>query len=655
MRKTNSFRKQLNFLFLTIVFFTAIVIGFLQFHQKQNLIQVSIEQQAQAIAALISEDLARLIYFDEANNATNIISKLKQIDSLEYAEICDSKGQPLFEIPRKNRDQSAFLFEVKQPLLYQKLPLGEVKFIFYSKALTETAERYQNYLILTLSLLVLLNILFLFLIDKKFYKRIVALSDALRQTSISKDFSLRLSIQSHDEIGEAQQNFNQLIEMIETKTARLEFQANHDALTGLYSRKTILQAIKETLTTTTEKYFAVCYIDLDQFKVVNDTCGHTAGDQLLIKLSKKLNALLSDNPDTLVGRIGGDEFILLIKDQSLNEIDHLTRALLDEIRNLNFTFVNRKFPIGASIGVTFYQQTQASPEDILSAADAICYEAKEKGRNQIIRHAFNEENASINQQDMNLVSYVNQTLDQGGFELYLQPIVVSTHCQSETNYNHFEVLLRMPDQTKPNAFISPAVFIPVAERYGFSSKIDAWVVKKLFQQLAENKAFLQSIEQISINLSIATVTSSEMMGYIDQLFDEYQIEHHKICFEITETGVVSEINNAPQFIEYFKTLGVSFSLDDFGTGMSSFSYLHQLNVDILKIDGRFISGIESDYIKQEMVLAMSKIANNLNKKVVAEYVETEAAVTHLQNMHIDFFQGYFFSRPKPITYFINQV
>lgn len=210
----------------------------------------------------------------------------------------------------------------------------------------------------------------------------------------------------------------------------------------------------------------------------------------------------------------------------------------------------------------------------------------------------------------------------------------------------------------PNAeggMISPAIFIPTAERYGLSEKVDYWVINNLFDKLTTEVRFYHSLKTISINLSIATLVSTEMCNKIANLFLYYKIDYHKICFEVTETGVSSQFEEAIEFIDFFKKLGVSFSLDDFGTGMSSFSYLSELDVDFLKIDGSFISQMEDNLIKQEMVFAMARIGKTLNKKVIAEYVETEKITQLLQGMKVEYFQGYYFSQPKPIQHVIDQI
>ena len=649
-----SLKKQLNFIFLVLTTLVSLILLGLQHYQQQQLITISLEEQADSINELIADDFSKVIFLDDDASAAHILSQLKQIHTLKSAELFDENG--IMQLSVQNNvdfvDSNSLLIHSK--LSYQGVKLGHVEFIFFSGKLYTLGQLFKLYLAIAIFMLFTAIFFLNLFINKFFLSRLENLNQALDKTAKTNDFSIRLQPSKFDEIGQAQANFDKLIEMIEIKTTKLKYQATHDSLTGLYSRATLIDEISTSIKKTPLLYHGLCYIDLDQFKVVNDTCGHKAGDLLLIKLASALEKFLEDKPDTIFGRIGGDEFILLIKNRSIDKINLLTSQFLEVIRILDFTYMERTFPIDASIGLISYQKTSQNADDILSAADAACYEAKEKGRDRVVYRPLCDVSLSSNQQEMNLVSQIYEGLEQDNFELYLQPIISMDNISSNTHV-HFETLLRMPEQLNKDQLISPNLFIPVAERYGLSQKIDYWVVNNLFKKLATEQNFMESIQLISINLSIATLTSTEMIGKLDKLFLQHKINYQAICFEITETSAASEFELAVLFIDYFKKLGVSFSLDDFGTGMSSFSYLHKFDVDFLKLDGAFVAYMENDLIKQEMVLAMSRIAKNLNKKVIAEYVETEQTIQLLQKMNIEYLQGYYFSQPKPIQYFIDQI
>lgn len=646
-------RRQLHLLFFVFILSMSIGSLLLQNYQKEQLFKISIEEQSRAINALIASDFAKLTYLDDASSASNLHYQLKQIPTLQSAKIFDINGNLLLKYSPKKQINIENNYLISSRLTYQGVALGSATLDFYSAALIKKSEIFSFYFISASLMLYLLTIFLGIYIDKKYLRDLSKLNSALKKTTSTKDFSVRLNSCSTNEIGQALHNFNQLVSMVETKTNRLKYQANHDSLTGLYSRSVLIDEVNESIKIAPAQLHGLCYIDLDQFKVINDTCGHKAGDQLLIQLAHEFQSFLDIYPHTTIGRIGGDEFILLIKNRSLAEINTLTIKLLEMIRNLNFSYLNKSFPIGASFGLITYHKTKLCADDILSAADSACYEGKEKGRNKIIHHCLSETVLSASQQNMSLVSQVFEALEEGNFELFFQPIVQSKNIDKP--HDHFEALLRMVDKHSPQQYISPALFIPIAEQYSLSERIDLWVVDNLFKKLAEQPKLVVSVQTISINLSISTLVSEDMLLKISRLFLKHQIDYQKICFEITETGVSSQVNEAVKFINFFNDLGVSFSLDDFGTGMSSFSYLSKLNVDYLKIDGSFISRMDSDPIKQEMVLAMTNIGKTLNKKIVAEFVETEQVVSLLQQMDVDFLQGYFFSEPKPIQYFIDNV
>ncbi len=647
-----SLRVQINLLFISLVF--AIGLGSWLFFntQQQKLVETSLQEQANSISILISKDLAKLIYLDDTDSATDIVQRIKEIPVIYSATVFDKNNQPLLQVTDDKNIDDELKYTISSPVIFQGILLGDAHFIFHSSALVQQAQKLKITFLLLFAGMFFISILFAIYINEKFIKRLTQLNEALKETATTKQFSLRLNPQQRDEIGEAQHNFNNLISMIEEKTTRLTNLAYHDGLTGLFSREYLLNEITNSINSPANGFHAVCYIDLDQFKVINDTCGHQAGDRLLQQLAGCFKEFIAQTPDSTLGRIGGDAFIMLLKNRTKLKIDQTIKALHQRIRDLDFQFLERSFPIGASFGVIYFQNTSASAEDLLSAADAACYEAKNQGRNKVISLDMADHAQESYQQDMNLVSLIYEAIEKHQFQLYFQPIVSSDN-DASSQYDHYETLLRLPDKQAEGRMISPELFIPVAERYGLAKQVDTWVVDNLFNALAQAPEFLEKIKVISVNLSIDSLTSDHMPDVIDGLFKKYGISPHKICFEITETGVSSSIQNAIKFIEHFKKQGSRFSLDDFGSGMSSFGYLAQLDVDYLKIDGSFVQYMENNAVNQEMVKAMTKIGHQLNKKLVAEYVETAETVALLKEIKVEFFQGYYFSQPKPIDSFIN--
>ena len=648
----NSIRAQFNALLISLVLIIGTGSALFFNYQQQQLLKTNLQNQADSISVLISQDLAKLIYLNDTSFASEIIQQIEQIPALLSAQIVNSQNTPILTIDRLKEEPPKGSLAVNSSLQYKGIDLGRVSFIFYSEELALQIYNSRLQFIAIMFLMVLFSLFLGIYFDKKFLQRLSHLNQALKDTTSSKQFNLRLKANLNDEIGQAQQNFNKLISMVDSQTATLKYQADHDNLTDLYSRNYLLNKVNESLLKPAQPFHALCYLDLDQFKVVNDTCGHQTGDQLLIQLTHELKEYLQSVPFSTFGRIGGDEFILLLRNREKQEIDSIVKKLHTIIKNLNFSYFERIFPIEASIGVIYFHNNLVPASELLSAADAACYEAKNKGRNTIVSLDIKEQAQSSHQQDMNLISTIYTAIEQDLFKLYFQPIVNIDYDKSE-KYNHFETLLRLPDPRNPEKLISPALFIPIAERYGLAFKIDLWVIENLFKVLNTNLTYLTELDVISINLSIDTLVAKTSIVEIEALFKRYQIPTNKICFEITETGFASSVENIIDFIDHFKQQKVRFSLDDFGSGMSSFGYLSQLDVDYLKIDGSFVQYLEDNPINQEMVFAMCRIGKSLNKKIIAEFVETEKTIQLLEGMQVDYLQGYFFSQPRPIDEFFR--
>jgi len=648
----NSIRAQFNALLIILVLIIGTGSALFFNYQQQQLLKTNLQNQADSISVLISQDLAKLIYLNDTSFASEIIQQIEQIPALLSAQIVNSQNTPILTIDRLKEEPPKGSLAVNSSLQYKGIDLGRVSFIFYSEELALQIYNSRLQFIAIMFLMVLFSLFLGIYFDKKFLQRLSHLNQALKDTTSSKQFNIRLKANLNDEIGQAQQNFNTLVAMVEKQTATLRYQADHDSLTGLYSRNYLLSKIDEILLKPAQPCHALCYIDLDQFKVVNDTCGHQAGDQLLIQLTQELKEYLQTIYFSTLGRIGGDEFILLLKNRDKAKINSIVEKIHSIIKNLNFIYFERSFPIESSIGVIYFQNSLVPASELLSAADAACYEAKNKGRNTIVSLDIKEQAQSSHQQDMNLISTIYTAIEQDLFKLYFQPIVNIDYDKSE-KYNHFETLLRLPDPRNPEKLISPALFIPIAERYGLAFKIDLWVIENLFKILNTNLTYLTELDVISINLSIDTLVAKTSIVEIEALFTQYKIPTNKICFEITETGFASSVENIIDFINHFKQQKVRFSLDDFGSGMSSFGYLSQLDVDYLKIDGSFVQYLEDNPINQEMVFAMCRIGKSLNKKIIAEYVETEETIQLLEGMQVDYLQGYFFSQPRPIDEFFQ--
>ena len=431
-----------------------------------------------------------------------------------------------------------------------------------------------------------------------------------------------------------------------TISRKVDYLASHDTLTGLINRHEFEQRLQQAIYNIQieRSEHVVCYIDLDQFKVVNDTCGHIAGDELLRQLASLLQDKIRQG-DTLA-RLGGDEFGILFLHCELEPALNNIAAIQELINDYRFTWEQKTFAIGASIGVVTINRNTQDITQALSAADTACYIAKESGRNRI--HIYRDDDFDVAKRygEMEWVSRIHDAIDNNGFMLNIQKIVpVASH---STNH-HFEVLLTMRDN--PRTPIPPGAFIPAAERYNLMTFIDRWVLKNTFDWLAQNTQYLDSLDLCAINLSGQTIGDPNFTSFLTELFNEYNIPAEKICFEITETAAVANMSRASVIINELKKNGCRFSLDDFGSGMSSFSYLKNLPVDFLKIDGNFVKDIIDDPIDRSMVQAITQVAKVMNLETIAEFVEKPEIIDFLYTIGVDYAQGYAISKPIPIEEF----
>jgi diguanylate cyclase (GGDEF)-like protein/PAS domain S-box-containing protein len=433
-----------------------------------------------------------------------------------------------------------------------------------------------------------------------------------------------------------------------TLSEKLSYQASHDALTGLVNRREFEQRLRQLIDLARQEHteHALCYLDLDQFKVINDTCGHVAGDELLRQLGMLLPEQVRKG-DTLA-RLGGDEFGVLMERCSIMQATRVANALLDAIRNLQFHWEDKTFNIGVSIGVVPINETSQSITAVLSTADSACYAAKDGGRNQI--HVFREDDTKVaeRQGEMQWVARIQRALDDDRFELYAQPIA-SVH-SSDSAPVHYEILLRMQDER--GHIVLPGAFLSAVERYNLSARLDNWVIRHAFEWLVTNSESLDRLDLLSINLSGNSLSDGQLMGYIIERFKEGRIPPEKICMEITETAAITNLTSATRFIKMLKEWGCRFALDDFGSGLSSFAYLKNLPVDYLKIDGLFVKDILDDAIDYAMVKSINEIGHVMGKKTVAEFVDSESILGALRIIGVDYAQGYAVGKPRPIVHML---
>ncbi len=426
---------------------------------------------------------------------------------------------------------------------------------------------------------------------------------------------------------------------------RNSWEASHDLLTGLANRREFEDCIKAALASAknSEKHHVVCYMDLDQFKVVNDTCGHAAGDDLLKELTGLLQSRTRES-DTLA-RLGGDEFGLILDGCSLERAQLIAADLLAAVGDFRFHCDAKAFTVGVSIGLAAITSDSGSGAEVMSRADTACYWAKEQGRNRVCVYRTGDSAMVARRREMGWIARINSALAEDRFTLYHQSYL-SLNAASGAR-KHLEVLLRMIDEE--GNLVQPGSFLPAAERYNLMPAIDRWVVSTVFARyhalVAERGGEPLTC---AINLSGSSLNAEGFLDFVRQQVIEHALPPHSICFEITETAAINNLRKVAEFIKECKSMGILFALDDFGMGTSSFGYLKNLPVDYLKIDGGFIKNLEHDAIDKAMTETINRIGHIMGIKTVAEFAENDAIIQELRDMGVDYAQGYGVCKPTPL-------
>ncbi|HEY4369894.1 MAG TPA: EAL domain-containing protein [Steroidobacteraceae bacterium] len=426
---------------------------------------------------------------------------------------------------------------------------------------------------------------------------------------------------------------------------QMSYQASHDALTGLVNRREFERRLEESLDAAhanTSRH-VLAYLDLDRFKVVNDSCGHMAGDGMLREVAALIKETVRDS-DT-VGRLGGDEFGLLLIGCPLEKARQIADDVVHKINDYRFVWKDKIFNIGVSIGLIEITRESGAPDELMSAADSACYVAKKQG-NHVHVYSARDEAVARHRGEIHWLQRLQTALKDNRFELMAQPIVATA--ASPTQGPALEVLLRLQDDNVPGG-ISPVEFLRAAERYRLMSDVDRWVVQAALTALGRGAIRLPPGRSLAINLSGQTLGDPLFLEYVVDVLDRTGVSPLQLCFEVTENSVITNIEHAERFIGVLHGMGCHFALDDFGRGLSSFGNLKNLSLDYLKIDGSFIRNLATDTVNQAMVAAMIKLARTLNFQVIAEQVEDDGALEAAKKMGVDFVQGYHLGRPQPLA------
>lgn len=601
-----------------------------------------------------------------ANVYENLDALLEQNETWLSITLTDSYGNRIYPLDAPP-DSSSFPEHIQT----WRLPVGFVepalaKLVVardITPMLTEIDELEEHLGVVLLVLLIFFVLVTVGMLESQVCRRLKNLSLAARSLSAG-NYDMPLPQQSSDEIGELTNAFQSMrnalaayyqqlrgeidnhrrtAEALKEEKERVSYQATHDSLTGLINRHEFEHLLAEALheADLDDSHHALLYLDLDQFKIVNDTCGHTAGDALLQQLHLSLQDRIRKSD--FLARLGGDEFGVLLKQCNIDDALKVAENLRQAIQNFRFSWEDKTFTVGVSIGVVGVDKYSGGISNLLSAADSACYMAKERGRNRVQLYQTTDDDLARQYGDMLWVSRITEALEHDKFELFCQPIVPVSPTDSKRH--HYEILVRM--RGKSGELVPPGAFIPAAERYDMIALLDRWVVNHAFDFLQQRQRTEKLL--VSINLSGKSLGDKALLEHIENRISNGDVKGKEICFEITESAAVTSFSAAHHFMGTLKKLGCRFSLDDFGRGMSSFSYLKTLSVDYLKIDGSFIREIVVDPVGRAMVDGVNQIAHTMKLKTIAEFVESQEILDELQRLGIDYAQGYHIREPFPIS------
>ncbi|HLU77287.1 MAG TPA: EAL domain-containing protein [Burkholderiales bacterium] len=425
---------------------------------------------------------------------------------------------------------------------------------------------------------------------------------------------------------------------------QLEWRATHDLMTGLANRAAYENAIERLYASREQDGpHALVMLDLDEFKAVNDSCGHAAGDELLKQLAKLLQTVTRRTD--MVARLGGDEFAVLMQSCSADKAMRVAEDLRRTVADFQFRWHERVFHVAASIGVVEIDGSFASVEEVQKAADMACYVAKRNGRNRIVRHSAEDGSVDALRAERSAISSLRLAMEEGRLQLYAQPIVALDECPAML---HFEVLLRLIDTD--GRVVTPAAFMPAAERYGLSDELDRWVIAQTVAACVERFGpdRWDELHTVAVNLSAATLRDPRIAGYIAETVERHGMPYAKICFEVTETAAMENPEQVGALMRTLRAKGLRFALDDFGVGMTSLAQLRELPIDVLKIDGAFTRDVHTDSINGAVVEAIQMMAQRLRMNTIAERVEHGAELSYLRALGVDYAQGYLLATPQPI-------
>lgn len=645
---------------ILVIEISALLLDYLNDIEQRKLLAV---EQAETVSRSLQLDILRAIISPNTDNYADITFRISNYPSINHLSVFDNTRQEVFRYTSEGAMDFSQVIQnvgneplfadnylrISQPVRVDNHTFGDMTFIF---DLMQFKTGLHDQLINKASLFgiqLVMALLLAWFISGNYTRPFSLLADTMQQANIRQGLFRRIETIAGNEIGHLYDGYNKMIDRISSATRELQYQNRHDSLTGLLNRRAIDELIAEALGNDMIQTNVLILLDIDQFKLVNDTSGHVAGDELLKQLGQVLSSSLTRQHD--LARIGGDDFTVLLKDCHAAEGEQQARLLLQAVSEFSFNWNQSIHSISCSIGLVAFKPGEYTPKALNIALETAFYSAKSQGQNRLSIYHAEDENILRYNSDLQTMAIVRDALKRGGarFELYAQSI---TPLQVPSDGISYEILIRLHDAD--GKLIFPDQFLPAANRFQLMVDIDTYVLWQYLETVAKHPAHVDRLDFVNINLGGSTLTNPDFQNKLREAIGHFDFPWKKLVLEVTETSAVGNLPQAREFIGYCREQGIRVALDDFGTGMASFEYLKHLPLDVVKIDGSFVRDMLTDPIDNAMVSYACEISKLQGRETIAEFVEEKAHFDRLTEIGVDYAQGYYLDKPRPLSEWINK-
>ncbi len=610
--------------------------------------------EANAITKSLNNDLLKYLLAPSADMLSDINFRLSAFEKIDAMVLFDDSNNPIYKFGdikniNEKLNKNNTLFKENHLLIKNSITINNQEFgsTLLSVDLTSFKIKQEKitYIILAIFPFALIfGIILSLFLSKSYTKPFLNLLNAMRKSDPTKNEIIEVKTSANNEIKELFSGFNNLMDQISLSTKQLQFNASHDQLTNIYNRFFIEDELLLALKTVNEKGYALFHINLDQFKLINESADYQTGDELLKMISTYYKSFLPEN--SIFARLDADGFVLLLKNISFEDSKDFLQVSLEKLSDFRFSNKNETFSISACISLVHFKAFEYTLKELLKASNNSLYTAKASGRNK--SHIFDKSDENIKRFSVELdtAKFIKEALGNGPsrFELFAQDIVP---LQYESDKISYEILIRMWD--KDGKFISPLDFLPTAERYQLMTDIDIHVLWSYLEIVTKDKKHLEKLHSAHINLAGSSLNNIDFQTKVKEAIKHFDFPWEKLELEVTESSAIGSFNKANEFISFLKSEKIGLALDDFGTGMASFEYLKSMPFDVVKIDGSFVKDMHTDPTDKAVIKYIQEIATLKNQETVAEYVETKQDVDELRKLGITYGQGYFLGKPRPLS------